>query len=177
MSAYEDDAERYYGADWSEDQMDPDFPPERKQPMQCPDCGGAMWDNRQTKRNPKQPDFKCKNKQCDKAVWLKPKGENGGGSRQASGSGQTSAPVQRPLGRLYFESLKIAYSSLKEVMGDKATAESVVAAAATIFIGANQTGAPLFAPKKIKVVAPPPPPPEPEYADDPNPEYDDGLPF
>ena len=38
--------------------------------MQCPKCGGAMWDNRETKKNPRQPDFKCKNRACDEAVWL-----------------------------------------------------------------------------------------------------------
>lgn len=35
----------------------------------CPECGGPMWDNRTTKRG-KQPDFKCKSKSCNKAVWL-----------------------------------------------------------------------------------------------------------
>jgi hypothetical protein len=36
----------------------------------CPECGGEMWDNRQDKRNPKSPDFRCKNKVCgaDKGV-------------------------------------------------------------------------------------------------------------
>lgn len=37
----------------------------------CPECGGAMWDNRTSKRNPKQPDLKCKDKDCDGAIWLK----------------------------------------------------------------------------------------------------------
>lgn len=36
----------------------------------CPDCGGAMWDNRDKKTNPKAPDFKCKDKDgCGKGVW------------------------------------------------------------------------------------------------------------
>lgn len=35
----------------------------------CPDCGGQMWDNRATKKG-RQPDFKCKDKGCNKAVWL-----------------------------------------------------------------------------------------------------------
>lgn len=35
----------------------------------CPDCGGQMWDNRATKKG-RQPDYKCKDKGCDKAVWL-----------------------------------------------------------------------------------------------------------
>lgn len=36
----------------------------------CPKCGGAMWDNRVGKTNPKQPDFKCKDKaNCDGVIW------------------------------------------------------------------------------------------------------------
>ena len=30
----------------------------------CPKCGGVMWDNREGKKNPKAPDFKCKDKEC-----------------------------------------------------------------------------------------------------------------
>lgn len=37
--------------------------------MRCPECGGQMWDNRATKKG-KQPDYKCKDKSCNKAVWL-----------------------------------------------------------------------------------------------------------
>jgi hypothetical protein len=35
----------------------------------CPSCGGRMWDNREGKRNPKAPDFKCRDKQCDGVIW------------------------------------------------------------------------------------------------------------
>ena len=35
----------------------------------CPVCGGAMWDNRVGKKNPKAPDYKCKDKGCDGVVW------------------------------------------------------------------------------------------------------------
>jgi hypothetical protein len=35
----------------------------------CPICGGPMWDNRENKRNPKAPDFKCKDRECDGAIW------------------------------------------------------------------------------------------------------------
>lgn len=36
----------------------------------CPECGGAMWDNRATKKG-RQPDFSCKNKaDCGKGIWL-----------------------------------------------------------------------------------------------------------
>ena len=35
----------------------------------CPKCGGLMWDNREGKKNPKAPDYKCKDKGCDGAIW------------------------------------------------------------------------------------------------------------
>lgn len=28
-----------------------------------------MWDNRLTKRNPKAPDYKCRDRNCDGVVW------------------------------------------------------------------------------------------------------------
>jgi hypothetical protein len=37
--------------------------------VDCPKCGGRMWDNRLTKRNPKQPDYKCQNRSCDGVIW------------------------------------------------------------------------------------------------------------
>ncbi|MDQ6737148.1 MAG: Rad52/Rad22 family DNA repair protein [Gemmatimonadota bacterium] len=37
--------------------------------VSCPKCGGRMWDNRLTKRNPKAPDYKCRDRGCDGAVW------------------------------------------------------------------------------------------------------------
>jgi hypothetical protein len=37
---------------------------------QCPVCAGAMWDNREGKKNPKAPDWKCKKgRDCDGAIW------------------------------------------------------------------------------------------------------------
>lgn len=41
----------------------------------CPKCGGKMWDNRKDKRNPKAPDFKCRDRSCDGVIW--PPKENG----------------------------------------------------------------------------------------------------
>jgi hypothetical protein len=35
----------------------------------CPKCGGRMWDNRIGKRNPRAPDFKCRDRSCDGVVW------------------------------------------------------------------------------------------------------------
>lgn len=35
----------------------------------CPKCGGRVWDNRLTKRNPKAPDWKCRDRSCDGVIW------------------------------------------------------------------------------------------------------------
>lgn len=35
----------------------------------CPVCDGPMWDNREGKKNPKAPDYKCKKKECDGVYW------------------------------------------------------------------------------------------------------------
>jgi hypothetical protein len=42
----------------------------------CPVCGGPMWDDRESKRNPRAPDFKCRNKPrerggpgCEGVIW------------------------------------------------------------------------------------------------------------
>ena len=47
----------------------------------CPTCSGSMWDNRPKKQsgdmNPKAPDFKCKDKNCQGVIWKygeKPRG-------------------------------------------------------------------------------------------------------
>jgi hypothetical protein len=37
--------------------------------VSCPKCGGRMWDNRLTKRNPRAPDYKCQNRSCDGVIW------------------------------------------------------------------------------------------------------------
>jgi hypothetical protein len=52
-----------------------DVPKRAEQPVACPKCSGPTWDNRATKRNPKAPDYKCRNRACDGAVWP-PKGAN-----------------------------------------------------------------------------------------------------
>jgi hypothetical protein len=33
-------------------------------PPSCPKCGGGVYDNRDNKKNPKAPDWKCKSKTC-----------------------------------------------------------------------------------------------------------------
>lgn len=60
----------------------------------CPKCNGRMWDNRLTKRNPKAPDFKCRDRSCDGVVWPPRPGETAEPSEAPA-----SAPAARSGGR------------------------------------------------------------------------------
>lgn len=45
----------------------------------CPQCGGGMWDNTRErdggpKKNPRAPDYKCRDKECGGVIWP-PKGQ------------------------------------------------------------------------------------------------------
>lgn len=68
-----------------------------EQEVACPKCGGRMWDNRPSKKNPKAPDFKCRDRSCDGVVWP-PK--HGGAPRAAASSARQ--PVSMG-GRLPYE--------------------------------------------------------------------------
>ena len=66
----------------------------------CPVCGGKMWDDRLSKRNPRAPDFKCRNKPksqgapgCEGVIWPPRDGQ----SRAAVKSGSpATAPRNAP---------------------------------------------------------------------------------
>lgn len=153
--------------------------------MQCPKCGGAMWDNRQTKKNPKQPDYKCKNKMCIgddgfvTAIWVKdaPAPVK---AAQANGSANGTKWTWAALSKTYGRSLLLAEQAL---VGSAArtklvfTPADVLAATATIFIAASRDGV-SDAPKKV---AAPPPAPKPEPVPEPVAVQDDDddsdLPF
>lgn len=64
----------------------------------CPKCGGKLWDNRETKTNPKAPDYKCRDKACDGCIWpLKP------GESYAPPEGVAAAPyAPHPTGKQAF---------------------------------------------------------------------------
>ena len=60
----------------------------------CPKCGGRMWDNRATKRNPKAPDFKCRDRSCDGVIWPpKPGRATTAGSKTESPAELDVAPL------------------------------------------------------------------------------------
>ena len=57
----------------------------------CPICGGKMWDDRERKRNPRAPDFKCRNKPkfqggegCEGVIWPPRDGESRAGSTRTA---------------------------------------------------------------------------------------------
>jgi hypothetical protein len=58
----------------------------------CPKCQGAMWDNRENKRNPRAPDFKCKNAGCDGVIWP-PRDANAGPPQAATPAGTPDDPA------------------------------------------------------------------------------------
>ncbi len=128
--------------------------------MNCPDCNGAMWDNRGDKRNPKSPDFKCKNQQCGKAIWEKRD------APPSAGGGHAAPNGQRALGPLYYECMSFARKACVHEFGDLVTPADVIAATATLFIQAVRDGAPLRAVKPAPAPPPPPPAPEPTYQGD-----------
>ena len=58
----------------------------------CPKCGGRMWDNRLTKRNPKAPDFKCRDRSCDGVIWP-PKGDKASEPAKAEKHAEQTAEI------------------------------------------------------------------------------------
>ena len=73
-----------------------DVAPESIEIPHCPKCSGDMWDNRESKRNPRAPDFKCKNKECDGVIWPP---RDGQAAAQAPGGDQgATGAVQAPVG-------------------------------------------------------------------------------
>ncbi len=67
----------------------------------CPKCGGRMWDNRLTKRNPRAPDYKCQNRSCDGVIWP----SRSAGDQPAGGyamAGSTSGGLTGPADEMPF---------------------------------------------------------------------------
>ena len=57
----------------------------------CPKCGGRMWDNRVTKRNPRAPDFKCRDRSCDGVIWPEKSGSETARTEKNSESDNAAA--------------------------------------------------------------------------------------
>jgi hypothetical protein len=59
----------------------------------CPKCGGRMWDNRLSKRNPKAPDFKCRNRSCDGVIWPAKPGQAASPNGRPAAGGNPAGPL------------------------------------------------------------------------------------
>ena len=68
-----------------------------------------MWDNRADKKNPKSPDFKCKDKDCGHAIW--PSKKNGSPVAQPSAGVKDTPPPSDPV-----DLVKLYDASFKHVM-------------------------------------------------------------
>lgn len=103
------------------------------QEVPCPKCGGRTWDNRLTKRNPKQPDFKCRDRACDGAIWP-PK--NTPQPAAVSGTIAPSAP-KKPIAQTYIETTDFVLATIVPKYEAKeigVTPEAIASMVATIFI-------------------------------------------
>ena len=61
----------------------------------CPKCGGRMWDNRLSKRNPKAPDYKCRNRSCDGVIWPAKAGSHS--AANGRNSAESAGPLEKEL--------------------------------------------------------------------------------
>ena len=69
--------------------------PETEVPR-CPKCTGEMWDNRASKRNPRAPDFKCKDKSCEGVIWPPRDGERRPAASSTGGAAPRAAHSAAP---------------------------------------------------------------------------------
>ena len=61
--------------------------------VSCPKFGGRMWDNRLTKRNPKAPDYKCRDRSCDGVIWPARQASNDGDAASISDAAEEAVAV------------------------------------------------------------------------------------
>jgi len=64
----------------------------------CPKCNGEMWDNREGKRNPKAPDFKCKDRGCDGVIWPPRTASAGAAATMPAATGMRVGGSEAPSG-------------------------------------------------------------------------------
>jgi len=126
----------------------------------CPKCSGRMWDNRASKRNPKAPDFKCRDRSCDGVLWPgqhkaaelvitprrvaqdeAPEGRRAQeGQQEAEGrgaSGSADRPGRDALRRCYLDVTDFVLAEVRpkyQDAGVSCTDATVAAMAATLFI-------------------------------------------
>lgn len=126
--------------------------------VSCPVCGGQMYDNRGTKKNPKQPDFKCKRYKdgCEGVIWPpkvkkdapKPVSQghpeflaNQEAEDNAELAGKIGQPEKPKLTKLYLDATEFVLDKVVPKFEEKEiglTDTAVAAMIATIFIAASK---------------------------------------
>ena len=129
--------------------------------FQCPECSSNVYDNREGKKNPRAPDFRCSS--CDWVRWP-PRGQKAAGAqpraiaRQYGAPSQPTAPELTP--RQYLMQcanlLQLCHNAARAVIGDDYDRED----ARTLFIAASRAG--MIAKMPMKPLPPPEPEPEQE---------------
>lgn len=119
-------------------------------PEPCPECGGKMWDNSDIKKG-KAPDYKCKDKSCDGAVWLDGAARKKGGAAAAApaakqGNARPQNGDRYPVFDLYSGCVKHAtevFAAACRAAKVEPTADALAAQVATLFIQSCQSRGPL----------------------------------
>ena len=123
----------------------------------CPKCTGGMWDNRATKRNPKAPDFKCRDRSCDGALWpgqhraampiISPRAPLSISTHApltgtAESVGNQPAPARQSLRSCYLDVTDFVLAEVRpryQEAGVPCTDATVAAIVATLFIATSRT--------------------------------------
>lgn len=126
--------------------------------VSCPVCGGGMYDNRGTKKNPKQPDFKCKRYKegCEGVIWPpkvkkdapKPVSQghpeflaNQEAEDAAELAGKIGPPDKPKLTKLYLDATEFVVMKILPLYAEAGVAvdaTSVAAMVATLFIAGSK---------------------------------------
>jgi hypothetical protein len=133
-------------------------------PIPCPQCGGPMWDNSQTKTNPRAPDYQCKDSTCvdpesgyRTAVWASDT-QKMAAQGTAAAKGQPAAPNgKRAI--IIDKLMAVCVDAAKAMLNQKFTAEGVVAPelvvnlATTMYISRTRDAAGIMSIEKDSLAA------------------------
>ena len=83
--------------------------------MRCPKCNSEMWDNRNNKRSPNYPDFRCK--KCGYAIWLDKKETSTNETKDSSSTIQKTEKqdINSSFYGAWAKDLTLAYIEKKEI--------------------------------------------------------------
>ena len=118
----------------------------------CPKCGGPMWDNKDSKRNPRAPDFRCRNRVCEGVLWpgqhraavpivgrtatVSPSGNGAGGDGSSKATGNRGKGLSA-LRRCYLDVTEFVLSEVRDAYerhGVRWSAGALASITATLFI-------------------------------------------